>query len=276
MLISHSVWSNNPQRRTTQATNSVLKEYKDLIEDTKCDLESHLHDIRARLESALSQDLVASGIDTVELRRMEEEKDSTQKSLDICERFLTLIDQSRTSLLGVLGFASEQSDQTPSSVAPNLSWLINAEGLNSTQKEVTSWKLRLLQHLFGIGKNIQGPRLDLPRSNNGQTSEQQAFQEEFSGTESLLEFCKQAEEEANHPGTHKFEDVSTGDNSRQVIATTLKDLISAKRIKSGHKSFQALGQMSNESIQTVFRRPEPSSAYTYDRRSEREEGLETT
>lgn len=75
-----------------------------------------------------------------------------------------------------------------------------------------------------------------------------------------MEFCKQAEEDANQPQTHYFEDVSTGDNSRQAIRTTLEDLISAKRIKSGNGSYQALGQMSNESIQALFHRANPSRA----------------
>ena len=75
-----------------------------------------------------------------------------------------------------------------------------------------------------------------------------------------MEFCKQAEEDANQPQTHYFEDVSTGDNSRQAIRTTLEDLISAKRIKSGNGSYQALGQMSNEGIQALFHRANPSRA----------------
>lgn len=207
---------------------------------------------------------MALGVDKAELQRMEEEKDSTQKSLDICEQFLTLIDQSRSSLLGDSGPASKHYEETSSPVTPNLSWLVNAEGLNSTHKEVTSWKLRLLQHLFGVDKNIQGPKLYLPRLGNEKTPEQRAFQEDFSGTEALLEFCKKAEEDANKPRTHYFEDVSTGDNSRQAITTTLEDLISAKRIRSGNESYQALGQMSNESIQTFFDRAKPSSAKTDD------------
>lgn len=203
---------------------------------------------------------------------MEEEKDSTQKGLDICEQFLTLIDQSRSTLLGDSGLAPNHFDQTPSSVAPNLSWLINAEGLNSTHKEITSWKLQLLQNLLGVGKNIQGPQpYYLPRSSNEQTPRQQTFQEDFSGTEALLEFCKRAEEDAKQPRTHYFEDVSTGDNSRQAIVTTLEDLISAKRIKSGDGSYQALGQMSNESVQTVFHRGGPRQP----RHSERARSLET-
>ena len=108
----------NKTRLTTKTTNGVLEEYKDLIENTKCDLESHLHDIQTRLEYS-SQNSVALGIDTAELQRMEEEKDSTQKSLDICEQFLILIDQSRSSLLGDSGLTSKHFDQTSSSVAPN-------------------------------------------------------------------------------------------------------------------------------------------------------------
>ncbi|KAJ5173410.1 hypothetical protein N7492_006003 [Penicillium capsulatum] len=242
---------------TTKTTRDVIEEYKDLIENTKYDLESHLHAIRTRLQSASAEGPIISGYKTVELQMMEEEKNSTQKSLDVCEQFLTLIDESRPSLSGDMRHSSRLLDRTPSSVVPSLSWLINAEGLNSAQKEITSWKLRLLQHLHGIGRNMQGQQNHLPQLESGQAREDQGFKEELNGTEALLEFCKRAEEEANRPRTHYFEDVSTGDNSRQAIITTLDDLISAKRIKSGNNSYQALGRMADESIQSFFRRPEP-------------------
>lgn len=183
---------------------------------------------------------------------MEDEKNSTQKSLEICEQFLSLIDQSRPSLMGEVAHSSRPFDHEPSFFNPNVSCLINAEGLNSTQKEIVSWKLRLLQHLHGVGRIVHGQQRSLPRSNNEQESEEKIFREELSGTESLLNFCKQVEEEAKQPRTHYFEDVNTGDNSRQAIVTTLEDLISAKRIKSGNNSFQALGRMADESIQSFF------------------------
>ncbi|KAJ6005657.1 hypothetical protein N7451_003601 [Penicillium sp. IBT 35674x] len=245
--------------RTTKTTRLVLEEYKELIENTKCDLESHLHDIRTRLQTACSQGTMVSGAGSAEIQMMEDEKNSTQKSLDICEQFLGFIDQARPSLLGDVGQASRPFGQTPLSVAPSLSWLINAEGLNSAQKEITSWKLRLLQHMYGVGQNIQGQQRYLPNLTDEPTSAEQDFREELSGTEELLAFCKQAEEEANRPRTHYFEDISTGDNSRQAIVTTLEDLISAKRVKSGDSSFQALGRMSDESIQSFFRGAEPGA-----------------
>lgn len=245
------------QRRTTEATKGVFQEYRELIENTKCDLENHLQDIHARLLSS-TESSMGSFIDGAELQRMEEEKNSTQKSLDICHQFLSFITQTRSSLLGDSELALKDYDQDYSSTAPNLSWLINAEGLNSTYKEVVSWRLRLLQHLHEFGKNAHPTPVGLPQPNNRQSSKQQSFQEEYKDTEALLEFCQQAEEAANQTRTHHFEDITTGDDSRQVIATTLNDLISAKRIKSGHQSYQALGQMSNESIQAIFLRPEPS------------------
>ncbi|KAF9883068.1 hypothetical protein FE257_004125 [Aspergillus nanangensis] len=243
--------------RTTEATKGVFQEYKELIENTKCDLENHLQDIHAKLLSS-SESSMTPEINAAELQQMEEEKRSTQKSLDICQQFLAFLSQTRSSLLGELELASKDSDQAYLTATPNISWLINAEGLNSTHKEVTSWRLRLLQHLYGFGKNVQASPLHFPPPNNGQSSEKQSFQEEYKDTEALLAFCQQAEEDANKPGTHHFEDITTGDDSRQVIATTLNDLISAKRIKAGNQSYQALGQMSNESIQAIFLRPEPS------------------
>lgn len=189
---------------------------------------------------------------------MEDEKNSTQTSLDICEQFLVLVEQSRSGLLGDRGDLSRPFDNTSVSGPLNMSWLINAEGLNSTHKEVTGWKLRLLQHLYGI-RHVQGQQRHLPSSVQEQKIEDQNFKEELSGTEALLAFCKKAEEEANRPRTHFFEDVSTGDNSRQAIVTTLEDLITAKRIKSGNNSYQALGRMADESIQSFFSCPGPSN-----------------
>ncbi|KAJ5769000.1 hypothetical protein N7520_003559 [Penicillium odoratum] len=244
--------------RTTKTTRGVLEEYKELIENTKCDLENHLYDIRERLQTASSQGPVVSGIDTVELQLMEEEKDSTQKSLEICEQFFSLINQSRPSLLGEVAHSLSPFDHMSGFFNPNVSSLINAEGLNSTYKEITSWKLRLLQHLHGVDRIVQGQQRNMPRLNTEPEPEEQNFREDLSGTESLLNFCKQVEEEAKHQRTHYFEDVSTGDNSRQAIVTTLEDLISAKRIKSGNNSYQALGRMADESIQSFFNSAMPN------------------
>ncbi|KAJ5223232.1 hypothetical protein N7468_007774 [Penicillium chermesinum] len=249
--------------RTTKTTRLVLEEYKELIENTKCDLENHLDDIRTRIQNTSLQHHSEVPLEDADLRVMEDEKNSTKKSLEICDKFLVLIDQSRPQLLGMDEQSSRMGDYTPSPaaldphIARSMPFLINSEGLFSTQKELSSWRLKLLKHLIGLDGNVRRQQQRyLPSAESELRPEEESYQEELSGTEALLELCKQAEGEANRQGTHFFEDVSTGNNSRQAIVTTLDDLISAKRIKSGDSSFQALGNMSNESIQCFFRDPE--------------------
>lgn len=78
---------------------------------TKSDLEDHLRDIRSRLQSVSTQGPTGTKIDIAGLQRMEEEKDSTQKSLEICDQFLSLIDESRSSSFGDLEIAAKELDR---------------------------------------------------------------------------------------------------------------------------------------------------------------------
>ncbi|KAL2845936.1 hypothetical protein BJY01DRAFT_213790 [Aspergillus pseudoustus] len=242
--------------RTTKITKDVIEEYKDLIQNTQCDLETHLEDIHLKMETLSLSTSTIARIDPAELRRMEDEKQSTQKSLDICQQFLLLVDQSWSNLLGDLENASrEPSRRISSSERPMQSTLINAEGLNSARKEIMSWKLQLLQNLYQFDKQLPMTRPDSPPLSEGLSFEKQNFQEEVQGTEALLEFCKHASAELNQPRMNYYEDVTAGDNSHLAVVTTLKDLISAKRIKSGNGSKLVLGQMSDDTLKSVLVNP---------------------
>ena len=120
-----------------------------------------------------------SGIDTAELQPVENEKNSAQRSLKVCEQFLSPIGQSRPSLMGEVAHSSRPFDHASSFFNPNVSWLFSADGPNSTHKKIMSWKLRLLQHLLGVSRIVQGQQQYLPRSNNEQESEEQIFREEL-------------------------------------------------------------------------------------------------
>ncbi|KAL4815659.1 hypothetical protein BDW67DRAFT_185661 [Aspergillus spinulosporus] len=242
--------------RTTKITKHVIEEYKELIQNTQCDLETHLEDIRMKMETLSLHGSAVTQTDPAELQRMEDEKQSTQKSLDICQKFLTLLDQAESSLLGDLASAPKEPFLRLSSYErPMQSTLINAEGLSSARKEITSWKIKLLQNLPSIDKPLPKTQLDIPPLRNGLYSEQQSFQEEVQGTEALLEFCRHVGTDVNQPRMNYYEDVTAGDNSHLAVVTTLKDLISAKRIKSGNRSKLVMGQMSDDTIQSVFANP---------------------
>ena len=50
-----------------------------------------------------------------------------------------------------------------------------------------------------------------------------------------------------------FEDVSMADNGHQVLVSTIRDLISAKRVTAGARAWQWLGQMFDDSLQQLSR-----------------------
>ncbi|KAL3475089.1 hypothetical protein BJX99DRAFT_259702 [Aspergillus californicus] len=249
--------------RATKITKHVIEEYKELIQNTQCDLETHLEDIRSKVEALSLNSSAITQLVPADLQRMEDEKQSTQKSLDICQQFLTLLDQSWSSLLGDLESAPKGPSQRASSYErPMQPLLINAEGLNSARKEIMSWKIQLLQNLNKVDNQFPMTRLDIPLLSGALSPQQQTFQEEVQGTEALLEFCKHAEDELNQPRMNYYEDVTAGDNTHLAVVTTLKDLISAKRIKSGNGSKLVLGQMSDNTIQGIFVNTAAPSVHT--------------
>ncbi|KAE8136801.1 hypothetical protein BDV38DRAFT_283738 [Aspergillus pseudotamarii] len=245
--------------RTIKITEGVLKEYKELIQNTQCDLENHLDDIRTRLESSSLKGSPTTEIHAADLQRMEDEKQCTQKGLDICQRFLDFMNQSRSSLLGDFEHTTRELHR-PYTIPPSQSSLINAEGFNSAHKELMSWKISLYQYLSEVDKQFPAQKVDFAPLQRDQTSDSRTFQDEVRGTEALLTFCKQAEKAANKQRINYYEDIAVGDNTRLAVVTTFKDLISAKHIKSGNGSCIALGQMSDDSIQNVFSCRAPSNA----------------
>ncbi|KAL4887805.1 hypothetical protein BDV59DRAFT_189892 [Aspergillus ambiguus] len=246
--------------RTTKITKAVFEEYKELIQNTQCDLESHLWDIRTRLESSSFEGSPTPEIDETDLRRMEAEKQSTQRGLDICDQFLNFMNQSRSSLFEDFEHASRES-HPPYTIPPRPSSLISADWFNSAHKELLSGKIRLLQYLSEVEKQFPRRKTNLSPLEIDRTSDFRNFRDEVSGTEALLTFCKKVEEEANERRTNYYENIDVGDNTRLAVVTTLKDLISAKNIKSGNGSRIVFGQMSDDTIQNVFSCPAPPDVY---------------
>ncbi|GCB25894.1 hypothetical protein AAWM_08779 [Aspergillus awamori] len=68
-----------------------------------------------------------------------------------------------------------------------------------------------------------------------------------------LNVCSEASDLAHRARTNIFEDVTSSDESHQLVVSTIGDLISAKHIITGSKSAQWLGQMSDTSLQQLSR-----------------------
>ena len=85
------------------------------------------------------------------------------------------------------------------------------------------------------------------------TDEQKGLKVEMESLKQCLEVCAQASETTDHARVNEFQDVSAGDDSQQIIVSTIGDLISAQRVTAGARSAQWCGQMSDISIQQISR-----------------------
>lgn len=116
-------------RCKTNITKQTLDDYKEFVENTKLDLQNHLQHLVA------SQASVASDTEKDELQTMEDETYSAQKSLDICDQSLALVDQSQPGTLGVEEQFSKPFRLTSSYTSRKLYELAQAGGLDYVQKE---------------------------------------------------------------------------------------------------------------------------------------------
>lgn len=237
----------------TRTTQSVMHECKELIENTKCDLQLHLQSIEDRVKLLSSARQADVGLDSIDVQSMKEELESTQHGLEICAQFSSYIEETRSISLQKMTQASGTSERRSSSPEYNMPWLILAEALSSAEREIVSSRLRLLQYRRAQENQPWSSQHRGLLPGNEHTAERSDIKEEAENIKHSLNFFDRVSEETTEGRMNYFEDVSTGDKSKQFIVTTLKDLISARRITSGSGSLQVLGQLSEDSLNNVLR-----------------------
>lgn len=197
---------------------------------------------------------LSSGEESINVQMMEEERESTQQGLEICDQLSAYIEQMRSTSLEKMTRVTTISEVGSSPIGHNnIPWLILSQALTSAERELINSRLRLLQHRHERGGQ---PRLLHRRESllqDDETGEQNDSQEEADNIKESLKFFDQISEETSKNRTNHFEDITTGDRSTQAVVSTLKDLISARRITSGSDSLQVLGQVSDDSLQLMLR-----------------------
>lgn len=229
----------------------MLNEYKTLIANTTADLEEHLKQIDDKLGSP-SRSTNLSAEDLVQRQQIQEERDSAQKCLEICEGVLMHISQ-------VYPTVTEHAPTPPGGYLEALtasSGILSARATTTDAFQICKERLndtaaRLEKHLQHINSQLQ-PSPSHPLSGE-LSSELEGIKEEMDSVKQCISICMQASKRANQERTNVFEDVSTADDGHQVLVSTIGDLISAKRVTAGSRSVQWLGQMSDEALQTLSR-----------------------
>jgi hypothetical protein len=241
-----------PHRRTAAITTNVLKEYKEMISNTTADLEEHLENIDNRLRTISVQGTGISDGDTAERQQIQEERNSTQQCLDICNRVLMQLDQAQPN-----AFIDFSSTYHPPAVT-TLGDLTSAQQLTANTFRACREKLidtttYLERQLQDINNRLKRFSMLPTNISNEQAAEQERLQEERDAIKQGLDICVEASRQANQEHNNVYEDISLIDDSQQLIISTIGALITARRVSGGSRSVQVFGQISDESFQLLAR-----------------------
>lgn len=240
--------------RAATVTLNVLKEYKELIKNTTSDLEEHLQEIDSKLQKLTSQGAEISNEDAAERQRMREERDSTQQCLDICSQVSVHIDKAQSTAVENASTPSDIYQATVTALGGSTSARrVTANTLKECRERLALTMAQLERRLQDIDSRLQNFSSQRPMTSDQQALERERIREEIDGVKQCLAICAQAAEQANQGRTNVIEDISTAEDSFQAVVATLGDLISAKRVNSGARATQCVGQMSDASLQQISR-----------------------
>ncbi|OOF95207.1 hypothetical protein ASPCADRAFT_406026 [Aspergillus carbonarius ITEM 5010] len=239
--------------RQATVASTVIDQYKTMIDEATSDLQEHLLEIEERLQSLNQQGGPVQGYNSLDLRDIREEKESTEQCLTICTHVAQVIAHFQKQLPQppskgenvAIPFASGnddipgQSQNLTSAMLTDFGARVssNSEALQARLMELTN-RLRRMSE--------QGLMFKDPTNLN-------LIKEERDSIIQCLNVCSEASDLAHRARTNIFEDVTSSDESHQLVVSTIGDLISAKHIITGSKSAQWLGQMSDNTLQQLSR-----------------------
>ncbi|KAL7945401.1 hypothetical protein V8C42DRAFT_345007 [Trichoderma barbatum] len=233
--ISIALGSLNMQN--VQVTREAMDQYKEMIRETTADLEAHLRDIDDKLATIAShpqRDPDPAANESV--RRMEEERQSTQQCLLICE--------SAKSHLQNL-----QDGFQPLGVRPDDAQAKTAVALSDARNRMVLMITDLQKRLVALSEQSLSTEVSLPPR---QVEEDRLrLLKEIDTARQCLEVCNLAADQASRQRVHVFGDVSAEHNSHQVIVSTVGDLLNVKSVRVVDFSTQWLGSMSDASLQQL-------------------------
>lgn len=232
----------------------MLNEYKDMIHDTKHDLEKHLGDISTKLQSLSTQhrEKVLGTVSQVE--QIEVERDSTERCLEMCSQVLTLINNMR---FHPTAKQPHQDETVPVTLSPQDLTLAETTTLSSLR--VCSAKLsdtisELRSHQDATRDSLarSGPQPRDPEMNLDLEVDMHMLRGELDSTERRLAICEHASARATPAQVHVIEDIRAGNDSIQICASTLGDLFNVKRAITGNGGFQFFGSTTPKSLEQIL------------------------
>lgn len=223
-------------RRITAVTPEVLDDYKDMISDTTNDLDTHLKDLQEKIGRLKAGDASAVDDVAIEWQAMLEEKESTKQGLKMCALLSAQIVQ----------FESASTEHTQFSKRLSAHKHVK-NGLNEARGSIQSLIARLQTHEALISSQLEA--MSLEETLSEPVSAQLArLQQTKDSVNQCIQIVSEAGELANER-SNVFEDITLADNSYAFSVSTVKDLVTARRLNLSGRSRHLGGQVTDETVQ---------------------------
>lgn len=218
-------------------TREALDQYNEMIRETTADLDAHLQSIDDKL--AAMADHPRSEPDPnagLIVKRMEEERQSAQQCILICESARSHIQSLQDNLQPLDAESNQDRRQTAVALSKARDGMVRM--ITDLQKRLVDLSAKSLTTGVSLRSNeVEQDRVRLLK--------------EIDMAKQCLEVCNMAADQASRQRVHVFGDVSAEDNSQQIIVSTVGDLLNAKNVKVGNFSSQWLGSMTDDSLQQL-------------------------
>lgn len=241
--------------RKATVTEGVVKEYKDMITNATADLQEHLEQIDDKLWTLSQTGEKISGQDETEWLKIKEEKDSTEKCLQICAQVSEHINRVQPNNIADISSISDtyQTTTVTDDSQPTSAKRVIDVALKECKERLATTSSELNERVQNLNDRLAVFLSSGVRLSDDDRTELKQIQEEKDSLQQCLAICTEASAKTNDVRMNVFEDITSADDTQQLIVSTIGDLISAKHITTGSRSSQWMGQMSDETIQQVSR-----------------------
>lgn len=233
-----------PHSRKSSQTAESLEDHKISLKEAKDDLEDHLLNIDEKLEAIIGRIVPDTDEDITELRRIREERISTEKGLEICAQLSYHIDKIQSTL--------KQSGRPPGSVKPSaLSERVVNEGVQGCKDSMNLASEKLKRNLRDTMDRL------IKKSKTAMSSKEEAAElarvwNEWEAASKCKEFYSKEENYLNE-SISIIENCSAG-NSVQYLVSTDGTVIHGKNQDEGGGAFQCGGHIDSATLQAIVRK----------------------
>jgi hypothetical protein len=196
-----------------------------------------------KLERTLSQIVAGSELDASEVKRIKDERLSTEKCLQICSQLSKHIDQVyNTTLHNGSANAAGSSSSIPEKITKN-SLMERKDSLTQMAQQLASHEKQLFDRLMN--------KLDTPSASQEHAADITRLREEWQSTRKFMDILSTA---GNHleQNISIIENHATGDAVEVMVSANGKTLHGTNRMV-GWRSRQIGGYLDNETVRQISR-----------------------